>query len=220
MQIGTEDLLTLRDGEPIDAELKVRLLADADALGAIRDLARRRDALAALPEVVPDDGMRERVLAAMGAVPRRGARGYGRFATAAAGAAVVAVAAVLAVVALAPERSAQPGTVAAERNAPAVDAPSGRGPAAAPDDAALIEQSAQLERLLTRLPAQRTVMSVGTAGTIASLEDQIALIDAELTLTAARAIEPDYRTALWRERVDVMNALVQVRYAQSKMFAF
>jgi hypothetical protein len=70
------------------------------------------------------------------------------------------------------------------------------------------------------LPAQRNVMRAGTAGTIATLEDRIARIDAELTLAAAAGAKNEYRTALWRDRVDVMNALVQVRYVNSQAFVF
>ena len=84
----------------------------------------------------------------------------------------------------------------------------------------LVEQSARLERALFTLPAQRPVMSASTAGTIASLEDRITLIDAGLTQATIVGAEFGEREELWRQRVDVMNALFQVRYAQSQVFDF
>jgi hypothetical protein len=104
---------------------------------------------------------------------------------------------------------------------PVTAADTSAGAAAALDDyLALVERSAELERALVSLPAQRNVMRAGTAGTIATLEDRIARIDAELTLAAAAGAKNEYRTALWRDRVDVMNALVQVRYVNSQAFVF
>ena len=80
------------------------------------------------------------------------------------------------------------------------------------------EESARLERLLAELPAPPRVMVGSTAGTIAGLEDRIALVDAQLSYAAARDLEPSYREALWGERVELMNALVYVRFAQTQGF--
>jgi len=92
--------------------------------------------------------------------------------------------------------------------------------AAAEPYAALVEESARLERILTVLPERARVMNVGTMGTIVGLEDQVALIDHQLTLGAATGLGGESRQALWRERVDVMNALVQVRYAQAQRVGY
>lgn len=86
--------------------------------------------------------------------------------------------------------------------------------------AALVAQSAELERALVGLPAPRAVMRASTAGTIASLEDRIAQIDHELTLATAAGVESTQRAALWQDRVEVMNALLQVRYANSQAFIY
>jgi hypothetical protein len=82
----------------------------------------------------------------------------------------------------------------------------------------LVEQAAQLEELLAVMPAPRRAMRAGTASTIVGLEDRIALIDA--VLESSDAAEPEYREALMRDRVEIMNALVNVRYAQSRAFVF
>lgn len=100
------------------------------------------------------------------------------------------------------------------------DAPEASGP---PGDEALLQQlaaeSVALERILATLP-QRRVMRVSTAGTIAGLEDQILLIDAELFRAGLESEPTAYRARLWRERNDVMSALVNVRYAQSIAFEY
>ena len=97
-------------------------------------------------------------------------------------------------------------------------APVSRSPVADADFVALAEQSALLELMLAELPPQRPVMRVSTAGTIVGLEDRLALLDAELV--RANTDAPEYRVALMRDRVEVMNALVSVRYAQSRAFTY
>ena len=79
---------------------------------------------------------------------------------------------------------------------------------------ALVAESARLERTLVALPRFDGVVRVGTASTIAGLEDHIAWIDAELSAGEAFDADLVFREALWRERVDVMNALIDVQYAQ------
>ena len=49
-------------------------------------------------------------------------------------------------------------------------------------------------------------------------KDRIAYVDAQLSYAAARDLAPPYRKALWGERVELMNALVQVRFAQTQGF--
>ena len=98
--------------------------------------------------------------------------------------------------------------VTAARVAPGIDA----------DLVALAEESALLELMLAELPPARPVMRISTAGTIVGLEDSLALIDAELV--RADTGTPEYRVALMRDRVEVMNALVNVRYAQSRAFTY
>jgi len=211
MRLRTEDLLSLRDGEPVDAAVKALLNDDPAAAKAVAALARRRRALTELPELEPPAQLRERVLAEMGAAAgeRRSLRLRG-FALAASAGAFAAAAIWLAVEL----------TLPAADDAPARSAAAPAPPPVAEDYVALVRESARLEGLLVALPAQRDVMTASTAGTIASLEDQIALIDSQLTQASAVGVDDGYRSTLWRERVNVMSALLQVRYAQSQLFAF
>ena len=83
--------------------------------------------------------------------------------------------------------------------------------------AQLMAESARLERLLAQMPPPPLVVGT-TAGAVVGLEDRIAYVDAQLTYAAARDLAPPYRKALWGERVELMNALVQVRFAQTQGF--
>jgi hypothetical protein len=85
---------------------------------------------------------------------------------------------------------------------------------------ALVQESARLDRMLRRLSYQRPMMSGETATTIAGLEDRIALVDEQLTYSNAHGVPQPERTALWGERVELMNALVHVRYAQAQPTGF
>jgi hypothetical protein len=82
--------------------------------------------------------------------------------------------------------------------------------------AALVAESARLEQLLAEMPASRPLMAGSTASTIVGLEDRIALVDEQLSYAAADKIVSPYRQALWGERVELMNALVYVRFAQAQ----
>ncbi len=73
-------------------------------------------------------------------------------------------------------------------------------------------QNERLEQLLLELP-ERSAMRGRTALTVATLEDHLALVDERLTLTRLSPAAPEQAERLWRERVELMNSLVQVRYA-------
>lgn len=75
---------------------------------------------------------------------------------------------------------------------------------------ALMAQSAYLESVLFSLPDRGRVQRVGTASTIAALEDRVALIDAQLDQPQVRASATGSE-ALWRQRVGLMNTLVELR---------
>lgn len=80
----------------------------------------------------------------------------------------------------------------------------------------LASRSADLGRLLTEIEPTRRVLDLETAGTIVALEDRLALVDAHLRRAS---LAPDEATELWRQRVDLMEALVGV-HATSGRYAF
>src|SRR5690606_28015417 len=76
MRARTEDLLTLRDGEPIDAALRDRLLADPDNRREIERLARVAEDLRRLPTIEPPPDRWSRIAAAAANRPARRGRRY------------------------------------------------------------------------------------------------------------------------------------------------
>ncbi len=75
---------------------------------------------------------------------------------------------------------------------------------------ALMAQSAYLESLLASIPGERRVQRVGTASTISAIEDRVALIDQQLSQPIVQA-DAAGSTSLWRQRVGLMNTLVELR---------
>ncbi len=75
-------------------------------------------------------------------------------------------------------------------------------------------ENERLESILARLP-ERRAMRGSTAFTVAELEDRIAFLDDRLSRAALEPNAPERAERLWRERVDVMHTLVQVRYADA-----
>lgn len=88
-----------------------------------------------------------------------------------------------------------------------------------PDLNALKAESRDLERNLRLLPAEPAVMKVSTATTIRELESRIAAIDFRLNDRTV-ALDQEQEQIYWRERVRLMNLLVQLRYAQAQRASF
>jgi hypothetical protein len=84
---------------------------------------------------------------------------------------------------------------------------------------ALMVRSRELESDLRNLPDQPQLAQAGTVATILDLEDRIAAIDFVLN-DAANHLTPAQSEAYWRERVRLMNSLVQLRYAQAQRNSF
>ncbi|MGB5336834.1 MAG: hypothetical protein WBN07_14535 [Woeseiaceae bacterium] len=83
----------------------------------------------------------------------------------------------------------------------------------------LMVQSRELERDLRSLPTEPRVMRASTVATISDLEDRIAAIDYQLNDPDVK-MTPGDRELFWRERVRLMNSLLQLRYAQAQRAAF
>ena len=83
----------------------------------------------------------------------------------------------------------------------------------------LMVQSRQLESDLRSLPEEPRVMRASTVATISDLEDRIAAIDYQLNHPDVQMTSDD-RELFWRERVRLMNSLLQLRYAQAQRAAF
>ena len=76
-------------------------------------------------------------------------------------------------------------------------------------------QSAQLEDSLQLYDPEGRVMSGTEAELTARLEDQIALLDGQLAQVSDQAAREAQLVDLWRQRVDLMQQLVQVRVTRA-----
>ena len=83
----------------------------------------------------------------------------------------------------------------------------------------LMTESRELESNLRSLPDAPRVMRASTVATISDLENRIAAIDYQLNDLAVQMSDGD-RELFWRERVRLMNSLLQLRYAQAQRTAF
>ena len=85
---------------------------------------------------------------------------------------------------------------------------------------ALVAESQRLESLLASLPNQPRLTRAQTALTVADLEDRIQWVDYRLNLASEAGLADEPAEKLWRERVDLLNSLVAVRYAEARTVAF
>ncbi len=222
MHASTEDLLSVRDGEPVDARTSEVIAADARCANEVERLQRMRIALRNLPELEAPAGAWERIAAIEHETRYRSPSWLKR----AAGLGVAAAVAAAAIVYLGSpaEDSRGSSTTATHEAARAADGLDGRaaygGRVVPASYTELVAESARLERMLGQLSYQRPLMSGATASTIVGLEDRIAFIDEQLTYSTARGLPQPERAALWGERVDLMNALVHVRYGQAQPTGF
>jgi hypothetical protein len=86
---------------------------------------------------------------------------------------------------------------------------------AGPDDdiQSLVSRSQRLEAVLNTLPPRPTVERAATSAAIDELQTRIQMLDQQLS---AAANDDGYRTQrLWSARVQLMNSLVYVRYAEA-----
>jgi hypothetical protein len=219
MYPSTEDLLKIRDGEPVDATVSAAVDASPALAAEVERLRRAQGALRGLPAFEPPPGVWERIradaeLQSPAAMrwrwPLRGV--------------IAASVAVLAIALLArfppsggdPVADLQPSVVPSTT----VGGSGSVRPLTTPAYASLVAESARLERALNDITYRPRLVNVGTATTISDLQDRIAVIDERLMYAAAYALQPRQTEALWRQRVDLMNALVKVRYAQAQRFGF
>lgn len=236
MHPSTEDLLSVRDGEPLDAVTSNVIAEDATHEREIERLRQMKDALRDLPELAPPAGLWDRIAAIEHETrPRRNT-----WLRPAAGVGIAAAVAALAIFVVGtPSRQTggparppasesggglttrtitveEPSTVVGTMTVFDPDRPFVGARIVPATYPALMQESARLDRALRRISyQQRPVMTGETATTIAGLESRIAVIDEQLTYGNARGVPQPERTALWGERVDLMNALVHVRYAQA-----
>ncbi len=102
---------------------------------------------------------------------------------------------------------------------PEPDAPAVASVAAPVQVGTLMEHSRRIETERRALPVMPAAASVRQADARAILTHRVALVDQALNdLAAQERVDPARREALWRERVELMNALVQAEQLERNEF--
>lgn len=78
----------------------------------------------------------------------------------------------------------------------------------------LMQRSQRLDAVLQVLPRRPQVERAGTSATIDELQNRIQMLDLQLSAAAGEQHHDDARR-LWNARVELMNSLVHVRYAEA-----
>ncbi|MFU8819942.1 MAG: anti-sigma factor family protein [Gammaproteobacteria bacterium] len=205
MHATTEQLLSLRDGQPVDAASAAHVAGCAQCRRRLDALSRMRAQLRGLPELAPPGDLWRMVAVHAVARTRRPRRQWTQFAGLAAG----LVLGVALLVNLAPRTGEAPlrGTTTDLVASTPAPASSVNGVTRAE----LLETSRRLEAALRALPAAPRVTRASTALTIAELQDRIYEVD--LVLSDPR-LDPARERALWQQRVTLMDTLMRVRYSQ------
>jgi anti-sigma factor RsiW len=79
----------------------------------------------------------------------------------------------------------------------------------------LVAHSQRLEAILRALPPRPAAEKAVTSATIDELQTRIQLLDLQLSGIAASGADPERMRPLWNARVQLLNSLVYVRYAES-----
>jgi hypothetical protein len=195
MHASLEQLLSLRDGAPVDAAVRVHVEQCASCSAEAARLSRLRGQLQALPALDPPRDF----------WPQIEAQAARRSASAVAAAAACIVVGAIAVIEMGRDRS---------ELQPVADAGASQSGASVELDE-LIAQSRRLEALLDALPARPHVERVSTAVTLDSLERRIQWLDWQLVQGAEAGLDRRQAERLWSQRVELMDSLVKVRYAEA-----
>ncbi len=81
----------------------------------------------------------------------------------------------------------------------------------------LITQSQRLEALLQRLDSGTPVLKGRTASAIAEIQDQVAIVDLQISLLQTGKQPTDQLVRLWQERVKLLTTLVAVRTGRGEL---
>jgi hypothetical protein len=206
MHARIEHLLSLRDGEPVGAELVAHVRSCPICTGELQRLSAIRAEMQALPQFDPPDLAWERI---QQTIPRRAARLPPRKVGFAAAAAALITLAVIALIARHGDLNSSERTAKAPK---VVTQPTSADMSHLDE---LVAQSQQLEQILRTLPQRPQIERVSTAATIDTIDQRIAWLDFQLSSAPDGDLSVEQSRRLWRARVELMDSLVKVRYAEA-----
>lgn len=209
MHARIEHLLSLRDGEPVAADVSEHVKLCPICSTELQRLSAFRSEMQALPQLEPPAIAWDRIRQTI--PERRRDLRLRKIGLAAAAAAAITLMTIVLVTGHSDRRS----SAALKLEEPETSA----GQMVSPVDE-LVAQSQQLERLLRKLPQRPRIERVSTAATIDTLEQRIQWLDFQLSAAPAGDLSEEQSRRLWRERVELMDSLVKVRYAEASALWF
>ncbi|HKU16341.1 MAG TPA: hypothetical protein VJQ52_18250 [Steroidobacteraceae bacterium] len=206
MHASIDHLLSLRDGAPVDAAAAAHVEQCPRCAAELRKLREMQARLQSLPQLDAPASFVEiqRAMTRPAATPRPAVSAR------VVGAVAFVVLTAIFFVALRDET-----VPVAERSS---------SPAQSPEQSTdrveiervpeLVAQSRRLDDLLQQLPERPRVERVSTAATIDTIEQRIQWLDVQLSDAPHSGLNEVQTRRLWRERVELMDSLVKVRYAE------
>jgi hypothetical protein len=213
MHASTDQLLSIRDAQPVAAEVAQHVRHCLLCSEQLLRLARAREQLRSLPQQDAPAVAWEQIQAQL-SQPATTTR-QRRFGSTAA----IAAVAMLAVVITAGVRESQIASTADARAPHDLAPPLSQGDPSA-HVAELVAQSQQLEGLLQSLPQRPRIERASTAATVDTIEQRIQWLDFQLSYAPEGGLDEVQARRLWRERVELMDSLVKVRYAETGRLSF
>jgi hypothetical protein len=203
MHANFEELLSIRDSTPVDAAATQHVSGCHHCQRQLERLHSIKNDLRDLPQFAPPPrvwvGIREDLARP---VPHRQNRAW-LLATAAALSGAVVALAFLAPLHVRDGHRAADAAIAANAD---VDAQM---------LGTLVTRSQRLEEILQNLPRRPTVQRAATSAAIDELQSRIQMLDLQLTEVADAGNDRARINRLWNARVQLLNSLVYVRYAES-----
>jgi hypothetical protein len=210
MHADFAQLTAVRDGVSLDPGVEEHIARCSRCSFELTQLARVKHDLRQLPAFEPPPGAWRAVCERLAGAPPRRARPRPLWAFAAAGGALAALALAWFVFLEHGVARTPPSPVTARQ--PAKSEPDAIG--------TLISRSQRLEAILHTLPPRPNVERAGTSATIDYLQTRIQLVDAQLSDPARATLDRDRAERLWSARVELLNSLVHVRYAEAASAAY
>lgn len=204
MHARIEHLLSLRDGEPVAVAVAEHVKLCAICSAELQRLFEMRAAMQTLPQFEPPAMAWDRIRQTI--PERRSALRPRRVGLAAAAVAAITLSVIALIASQSDRHNERGGPGLAEAEEPTI---------VTPHLDELVAQSQQLEQLLRKLPDRPRIERVSTAATIDTLEQRIQWLDFQLSTAPDSDLNEEQSRQLWRERVELMDSLVKVRYAEA-----
>jgi hypothetical protein len=209
MHARIDQLLSVRDREPVDATVHAHLEQCVSCGAQLGELTRTTEQLRTLPQLEPPKLAWEQIAARLQGTRAPQPWWRSRSAVAAVAAAVVGI--TIAV-------SSWP-----ELRSPQVPVTSTVQPVS-PDlrfsRAQLMQRSRELEEVLQYLPQRPSVQRPGLAVTVDAIEQRVQWLDWRLSEPPDTELNAEQSRVLWGERVTLMDSLVKLRYAEGEGRSF